>query len=140
MSEFVFNDAVDFSDTDAGGLVYFTNILRWVERSEGAWFKSLGFQQFERLPDGGYRGFPRVNVKCDYRNPLFPGDTFAIRLEPSKVGHTSFTYSFKVYRGDSDGVLAAEGSITIVFASASRGGQFEVIALPAQLAALKAGE
>lgn len=137
MTEFIFNNQVDFADTDAGGIVHFTAFLRWVARAEGAWFKSLGFNGFERLPDGGYAGFPRVNVQCDYRSPVFPGDSYAVRLTPKKVGNTSFTYAFQVYRGDIRGTLAAEGSITIVYALAKKGGDFVLTPIPALLAALK---
>jgi acyl-CoA thioester hydrolase len=137
MKDFVFNNQVDFADTDAGGIVHFTGFLRWVARAEGAWFASLGFKSFERLPDGGYKGFPRVNVQCDYRAPVFPGDSYAVRLWPKRVGNTSFTYSFEVHRGDVKGQLAAEGSVSIVYAFAQKGGDFELRPLPDELIALK---
>lgn len=136
MKEFVFRNQVDFADTDAGGIVHFTGFLRWVARAEGEWFKSLGFNGFERVSGGGYKGFPRVNVQCDYRSPVYPGDSYAVRLSPVKLGNTSFTYAFKVYRNDVDGPLAAEGSLTIVYAVADRDGGFSLAPLPKELATL----
>lgn len=133
MKEFLFNDRVDFSDTDAGGIVFFTNVLRWVTRAEGAWFDSLGFNGFERLDCGTHRGFPRVSVKCDYKSPLLPGDTFTVALSPVRAGRTSFTYAFRVHRTSIDGPLAAEGKMTVVYATGSPGGKFETLPLPEQL-------
>ena len=137
MSAFVYTNSVDFADTDAGGVVHFTAFLRWVARAEGAWFDSLGCRSFERHTDGGYSGYPRVNVRCDYRSPMFPGDTYAVRLAPQKIGNSSFTYGFKVYRGNEEGVLTAEGCLTIVFARAFAEGGFELKALPKPLAELQ---
>lgn len=137
MKDFVFNNQVDFADTDAGGIVHFTAYMRWVARAEGAWFKSLGFDGFEPLPEGGYKGFPRVNVQCNYRSPIYPGDNYAVRLAPTKIGHTSMTYAFTVYRGDETGIVAADGSATIVYALAKKGGDFKITPLPKQLIALK---
>jgi len=133
MTDFTYNDRVDFSETDAGGIVFFTNFLRWVARAEGAWFASLGVMGFERLPDGTYRGYPRVGVKCDYRAPLFPGDTFAVVLTPVRAGRTSFTYAFRVHRTDANGILAAEGSMSIVFAKGTPGGVFDLAPIPETL-------
>ena len=137
MSDFVFNNQVDFADTDAGGIVHFSAYLRWVARAEGEWFRSLGFHGFERQPEGGYKGFPRVNVQCNYRSPVFPNDTYAVCLTAQKVGGTSFTYAFEVYRGDVHGTLAAEGTLTIVSALSKKCGDFTLIPLPPQLAALR---
>lgn len=137
MKDFVFTNSVDFADSDAGGIVHFTAFLRWAARAEGAWFKSLGFEGFERLPGGGYHGFMRVNVQCDYRSPVYPNDNYAVLLTPKKVGRSSFSYNFKIHRNSPDGILAAEGSLTIVHIHTKADGTFTVEPLPEELAALK---
>jgi YbgC/YbaW family acyl-CoA thioester hydrolase len=137
MNDFIFHDRVDFADTDAGGVVFFANVLRWVTRAEGAWFRALGFDSFVRNADGSYQGFPRVSVKCDYRAPFTPGETFAIALAPVKVGRSSFTYSFRVFKGDENGLLGAEGTMTIVFAGGSPHGDFKLAPLPEPILRLK---
>jgi acyl-CoA thioester hydrolase len=134
MTEFAFDGEVDFSDTDAGGLVHFTSILRWVERAESAWLKSLGVVPFEVFPDGSYHGFPRISVKCDYKVPFLPGEAFRVVLAPKRIGTTSFAYFFKILK---NGIISAEGEITIVYARARRGGDFKKLPLPEQLTCLK---
>jgi len=113
MSAYVFSGRVDFADTDAAGLVHFSNFFRFVERAEAAWLGSMGVTQFETLADGGFRGFPKVNVQCDFRAPLKAGDAFAVRLLFVGSGRSSFTYSFAVLANGPQGSAAAEGRITL---------------------------
>jgi len=136
MKEFAFSSEVDFSDTDAGGFAHFTSVLRWVERAEAAWMKSIGVMSFEVLDDGGYRGFPRVGVRCDYKVPMPPAESFTIILTPGKIGKTSFSYSFKVLKGGAPDKIAAEGEITVVYVLAQRCGDFEKQPLPPQFSKL----
>ena len=137
MSGFVYNGTVDFSDTDAGGIAHFTSFLRWVERAEGLWMASLGVKQFDRHADGSFSGFPRVDVKCRYKQSLLPGEAFAIRILPEKVGRSSLTYRFEILKGGADGAPAADGSVTVVHVTAQSGGAgFKSQPLPDQMTAL----
>jgi acyl-CoA thioester hydrolase len=131
MKEFTFLGEVDFVDTDAGGLAHFTNVLRWVERAEFAWFQSFGVKSFEPLDEGGYNGSPRVSVRCDYRIPMLPCEPYAVVLSPVRIGKTSFTYAFKVLKNREPNNIAAEGEITIVRVHVKKGAEFEKMPLPA---------
>ena len=64
---------VYYEDTDAGGVVYYANYLRYMERARTEWLSSLGFDvaSFERL-----QGVVFVvhRVEIDYRLPARLGD------------------------------------------------------------------
>jgi len=130
MKEFVYLGEVDFVDTDAGGLAHFTNVLRWVEKAEFAWFKSFGVKSFEPLEEGGYIGSPRVKVQCEYRIAMLPCEPYAVVLAPARVGKTSFTYSFKVLKNRDPEKIAAEGEITIVRVNVKKNAEFVKRPLP----------
>ncbi|MFA5256583.1 MAG: thioesterase family protein [Opitutales bacterium] len=134
MSAYVFSDTVDFADTDAAGLVHFSNFFRYVERAESAWFLSMGVAQFETVAGGGFRGFPKVNVQCDFRAPLKAGDAFSVRLAPVESGRSSFTYAFAVLVGGPQGAVAAEGRVTLAFVESGGTAGMISVPLPAALA------
>ena len=44
-AEFIWNVRVYYEDTDAGGIVYYANYLKFFERARTEWLRSLGFSQ-----------------------------------------------------------------------------------------------
>lgn len=45
MSEFVWPVRVYYEDTDSGGVVYYANYLKFMERARTEWLRALGFEQ-----------------------------------------------------------------------------------------------
>lgn len=135
MGGFTYRATVSFADTDAAGIVHFSNILRYVERAEAAWLHSLGLAQFEALPGGGFRGFPKVNLHSDFRCAIGPGEDFCVQIVPLEPGRSSLGYSFRVLRGGEEGALAAEGSFRLAYAEKLPGQHMRSIPLPASLLA-----
>lgn len=144
MKNFVYRAKVSFSDTDAAGIVHFSNILRYVERAEEEWLKSFGMAQFEALEKGGFTGFPKVSVKVDYKCPLLPGDEFVVEIVPGDPGVSSLPYDFVVKRVTGDDVqeaVAATGRFVLAFAEKIAGSGMKSVALPDRLLqALRAAE
>ncbi len=70
---------VEFSETDAAGIVHFSNFFRYMESAEHAFFRSLGYSIMMRRFDPPL-GFPRVHVSCDYRSPLRFEDLVEVHL------------------------------------------------------------
>lgn len=44
---------VYYEDTDAGGVVYYANYLRFMERARSEWLRSLGYEQDQLMQDPG---------------------------------------------------------------------------------------
>ena len=56
---------VYYEDTDAGGIVYYANYLRFFERCRTEWMRSAGYGQAQLLSEHGI-GFVARKAACDY--------------------------------------------------------------------------
>ena len=109
---------VEFAETDAAGLVHFSNYLRYMEIAERAFFESIGFDLFGRE---GERlvGFPRVRVRCDYSAPLRFRDVVEITLTLKEVGDRSLRFAFRFDRIEGEQrQRVARGELATVYAYA----------------------
>lgn len=91
---FVWERSVDFADTDAAGVVHFSNFFRYVEACEHGFLKSLGIPVL-----GGNNpavAWPRVHAECAYHRPLRFGDALRVALFIENVGESSVTYRFVI--------------------------------------------
>lgn len=59
-------------DTDAGGIVYYANYLRYLERARSEWLRHRGFEQ-QSLMENGVRFVVR-DVSIQYRKPAVLDD------------------------------------------------------------------
>ena len=76
---FRFPVRVYYEDTDAAGVVYYANYLKFMERARTEWLSSLGF---ELAPLEHVQGiaFAVQRVEIDYRLPARLGDRLDITL------------------------------------------------------------
>src|SRR6478672_494521 len=89
---------VQFSETDMAGIVHFANFFRWMEETEHAYFRTLGFKIVNKEPDGQVIGWPRVSCSCSYSAPARYDELIDCRLEVERVGHRSLTYQIEFWR------------------------------------------
>lgn len=112
--EFKLKKRVEFAETDAAGILHFSNYFRFMELTEHAFFRSLGLSVHE-----GTRpkiGWPRVHVKCDYHKPLNFEDLVEIQLLVKSKKHKAIEYEF-IFRkilNDSEQMEVARGFMTAV--------------------------
>ncbi len=99
---------IGFSDTDASGRAHFSRILVFVERAEHDFLQRAGLDVIS--PGGG--GWPRVRVSCDYKLPLVFGDRIEVALASKKVGRSSLTWEFEIYKAGAE--VAASGEMVTV--------------------------
>jgi acyl-CoA thioester hydrolase len=118
-----------WSETDAAGLVHFSNFLRYCERAEEEFLLGLGFRQ--RFVVSGVPAvvFPRVRAGCEYLSPLRPGDEFRVDIVDVVVGNKSIRYRFEI-TNETTGRLSARCEIVAVAYSTERG---ESIPVPEEL-------
>jgi acyl-CoA thioester hydrolase len=100
---------VYYEDTDAGGVVFYANYLKFLERARTEWLRGLGFDQ-SRL--AGERGLIFVVRALDmsYRKPARLDDLLTIRSRVTRVGRASIHFAQQAERS---GELLAEGSIQV---------------------------
>ena len=65
---FCWRARVYWEDTDGGGVVYYANYLKFMERARTEWLRSLGHSQSELASQYGYV-FAVAEVNVNYRKP-----------------------------------------------------------------------
>jgi acyl-CoA thioester hydrolase len=98
-----------WEDTDAAGIVFYANYLRFFERARTEWLRSLGFEQ-ERLRASAGLGFVVTDTSLHYRAPARLDDRLEVTVQVGHVGLASMTVAQKALRA---GELLAEGTIRV---------------------------
>jgi YbgC/YbaW family acyl-CoA thioester hydrolase len=133
--EFTVRRRVEFSETDAAGIVHFSNFFRYMESAEHAFYRSLGFSAML----GEYRrpeGFPRVHAECDYFVPLRFEEEVDIQLLVREKRPRVLSYLFRFWKAGKHGRKeVARGSVTVVYVSCGADGTFKAVPMPERLAA-----
>jgi acyl-CoA thioester hydrolase len=103
-----------WEDTDAGGIVFYANYLKFFERARTEWLRALGFgQQVLRDESGGMFVVSETTVK--YHSPARLDDTLVVTAELQTGGKASLTIAQRAYLRTSDpsDKLLAEGTIRL---------------------------
>jgi acyl-CoA thioester hydrolase len=90
---------VYWEDTDAGGVVYYANYLKFLERARTEWLSHLGLEQDELARDAGVVFVVR-RVEADYLAPARFNDRLMVRCEMADLGNASLSMDQQVLRGD----------------------------------------
>ena len=92
---------VYWEDTDGGGIVYYANYLRFLERARTEWLRSLGYSQRALLEESGIV-FAVVSLNVDYRRPARLDDELFITCEPESEGYATVRFRQRIYGGAGD--------------------------------------
>jgi acyl-CoA thioester hydrolase len=132
--EFEITRFVEFSETDAAGIMHFSNFFRFMESAEHAFFRSLGLSLAHRR-NGLEIGLPRVHAECDYALPLRVEDEVRVRLLVERVGRSSVTYQFRFNRVNGSSLQeVARGRVIAAFVKRGPNGAFKSVPLPKAIA------
>ena len=96
---------VYYEDTDAGGVVYDSNYLRFMERARTEWLRALGFEQPALAAEHGVLFVVRA-VNIDYLKPSRFNDSLQVTVEVVNVGGSRIRFLQRVLRGDEEIVRA----------------------------------
>ncbi|MCW2246006.1 acyl-CoA thioester hydrolase [Azospirillum fermentarium] len=108
---------VYYEDTDAGGIVYHANYLRFMERGRSAMLYRLGFRHTEVMNSAGVAFAVRA-MEIDFLSPARLDDVLEVETRITKIGGASFAVAQAVRRGDR--VLSRAG---LKLATIDRAGQ-----------------
>jgi acyl-CoA thioester hydrolase len=125
MSEFQWPMRVYYEDTDAGGVVYYANYLKFMERARTEWLRALGFSQQQLVEAHGFV-FMVVEVNVKYKRPARLDDELLVSCTPEPEGRASMWFGQRVVRVG-DGETLAEGRVRVVCVDAK---DFRPRALP----------
>ena len=98
MSVFWWPARVYWEDTDGGGIVYYANYLRFLERARTEWLRSLGYSQQALAREPGIV-FTVVSLSVEYRRPARLDDELAITCEAHADRAATIRFEQAVYLG-----------------------------------------
>ena len=103
---------VYYEDTDAGGVVYYANYLRFLERARTEWLRTLGFEQPEMADTHGVLFVVRA-VQIDFLRPSRFNDSLQVTVEVVNVGGSRIRFLQRVLRGNEE-IVRAEVDVVCV--------------------------
>jgi len=109
---FTFPARVYYEDTDAGGIVYYANYLRFAERARTEYIRALGKNQVDDLNGDHKCGFVVKHCDIEYHKPAFLDDCLTITCEIIEIKGASAIIYQQILRGDE---LLAEVNIKAVY-------------------------
>ncbi len=117
---------VYWEDTDAGGVVFYANYLRFFERARTEWLRRLGLGQQQLLARTGTH-FIVTDTAVRYLHPARLDDLLDITVALRQPGRASLTLAQQALRGDE---LLCTGEIRIACVAA---GSFRPCRIPNQI-------
>jgi len=109
---------VYWEDTDAGGIVFYANYLKFMERARTEWLRSLGVEQRKlREHSGGQFVVSETTLK--YHRPARLDDELLVTAEVQQIGTASLIIGQRVLSKTEQGVLLCEGTIRIGWVDAA---------------------
>lgn len=95
---FTWTIRVYYEDTDTGGIVYYSNYLKFFERARTEWLRKAGFEQRALLQEHGLQ-FVVAQIECDFRQPARLDDVLEIDVRVARAGRVSIEFSQTARRG-----------------------------------------
>jgi acyl-CoA thioester hydrolase len=88
---------VYWEDTDAGGVVYYANYLKYMERCRTEWLRQLGIDQ-SRLRTERMLQFAVLDVHVSYLRPAVLDDEIRVSAALTRMTGASFTFKQEIWR------------------------------------------
>jgi len=103
---------VYYEDTDMGGIVYYANYLKYIERARSAWVREMGIDQNEMREKDGVV-FAVRRVEADYLSSARFDDELEVRTSTQAVTGARLVMDQQVVRGE-EVLFAAQVTIVCI--------------------------
>ena len=91
MEFYQWNTRVYYEDTDAGGVVYYANYLKYMERARTEWLRALGVDQSTLIKERNVL-FAVRSVTIDYKKPARFNDNLMVTVVPHALKPASISF------------------------------------------------
>lgn len=120
---------VYYEDTDLGGVVYYANYLKFMERARTELLRELGVEQDELLRTRNLL-FVIAEAKVKYLRPARFNDLLSVTVELYERRGSSMRFRQEIYRDDTHAEMLCEGDIR---AACLEAGSFKPKRIPKEL-------
>ena len=104
------NIRVYYEDTDLGGVVYYANYLRFIERARSEWIRDLGIDQI-KMRNEEKAIFVVTKIKADYLSPAYFDDVLKVDTRIKVVSPVRAYFYQNIFRQE-DVIFKAEVCVT----------------------------
>ncbi|MXY14326.1 MAG: tol-pal system-associated acyl-CoA thioesterase [Proteobacteria bacterium] len=104
---------VYYEDTDAGGVVYYANYLKFMERARTEWLRALGIEQDKLMQDRNVL-FAVRSVRIEYKRPIRFNDSLAVSVEPVAIKPASLSIRQAITGQHDQTLLFADADVNVV--------------------------
>ena len=116
---FSFRVRVYWEDTDAGGIVFYANYLKFFERSRTEWLRSLGIEQ-QQLRDSTGGMFVVAETSVRYLRPARLDDELIVTADLIETGRASMIIRQQaLLKSEQTDILLCEGTVRIGWVDAT---------------------
>jgi 4-hydroxybenzoyl-CoA thioesterase len=94
---------IRFGDIDRAGIVYFPRFMHYFHVAMEEFFGTALGVQYHAIIDTHRIGLPTVHLESDFSRPFSYGDTIEVEVRVLKVGLTSVSFGYRVFKeGEAD--------------------------------------
>lgn len=112
VKEFFFPCRVYWEDTDGGGVVYYANYLKFMERARTEWLRALGIEQTALREQYGVL-LVVARVEANFKRSARLDDLLQVSCRIVEQGKASLSFGQTIYRGNSKGELLLDGTTRV---------------------------
>jgi acyl-CoA thioester hydrolase len=116
---------VYWEDTDAGGIVFYVNYLKFMERARSEWLRGVAPSQEQMRASHGV--FVVSDTRVRYLKPARLDDLLQVTVSLKACGRATFEVAQQVWRGND---LLAEGDIRVGWVATDSNGGFKPARMP----------
>ncbi|MBT3457796.1 MAG: tol-pal system-associated acyl-CoA thioesterase [Thiotrichales bacterium] len=95
---------VYYEDTDAGGVVFYANYLKFIERGRTEYLRELGFEQSIQAKEKNLV-FVVKSLSADYLSPAFLDDMIEVQTSIKLINNASLIFAQKILNLEKNTVL-----------------------------------
>jgi acyl-CoA thioester hydrolase len=111
-----------YEDTDVGGVVYYANYLRYIERARTEWLRAAGFE-LDVIQRDLKAVFVVRRVEADYHAPALLGNVITVSAEPTDVGASRLIIRQRITRrSENSDELLFSAVVTLAFIASDLSG------------------
>ncbi len=119
-----------YEDTDAGGVVYYANYLKFLERCRTEWLRAIGHEQADLLREPGI-AFVVRSVALEYLKPARLDDLLTVSLEVERITKSQIFFGQHIRRATPEGdEELLSGRVQIVCVNAAK---MKITSIPVEL-------
>lgn len=124
--DFTFPVRIYYEDTDAGGVVYHANYLRYMERARTEWLREKGYDLLQLEQEQGFI-FAVRSASINFLKPAFLNDLLQVNVAIARKGKVSLDIQHEIYR---ENILVCKAVVKLAGLDAS---SFRPQAIPFEL-------